>query len=87
MLVDKVFPEFKSGYRYYNVVPLHCRIIQQHVLFTIFLTSPLDYYFSLTIKSTYQDAFKNVRLSFGNAEVFTVNSKPTPNKVQSTNYS
>lgn len=68
MLVDKVFPEFKSGY--YNV-----------------LTSPLNYYFSLTIKSTYQDAFKNVRLSFGNAEVFTVNSKPTPNKVQSTNYS
>lgn len=85
MLVDKVFPEFKSGY--YNVVPLHCRIIQQHVLFAIFSTSPLNYYFSLTIKSTYQDAFKNVRLSFGNAEVFTVNSKPTPNKVQSTNYS
>lgn len=85
MLVDKVFPEFKSGY--YNGMPLHCRIIQQHVLFTIFLTSPLNYCFSLTIKSTYQDAFKNVRLSFGNAEVFTVNSKPTPNKVQSTNYS
>lgn len=61
MLVDKVFPEFKSGY--YNVVPLHCRIIQQHVLFTIFLTSPLNYYFCLTLKSTYQDAFKNVKLS------------------------
>lgn len=72
MLVDQVFPEFKSGY--YNVMPLHCRIIQQHVLFAIFSTSPLNYYFCLTLKSTYQDAFKNVRLSFGNAEVFTVNS-------------